>query len=103
VEHDGYLTSDSSLNGIYSGCVQRYYRTGREHAYYFKVKPYSSAGGWRIQHDHVGDHATRPISSVGTVIDNSAVVVSWNGTFELVDLEWDLDVRLVGGSLADRL
>jgi hypothetical protein len=40
---------------------------------------------------------------VGTVIDNSAVVVSWNGTFELVDLEWDLDGTFASlvGSLAD--
>jgi hypothetical protein len=39
---------------------------------------------------------------VGTVIDNSAVVVSWNGTFELVDLEWDLDGTFASlvGSLA---
>jgi hypothetical protein len=65
VEHDGVFdVSDSSLNGIAMDASSVTGLDGST-AYYFKVKPYSSAGIWRIQHDHVGDHAIHALHFVG--------------------------------------
>lgn len=99
--------SDNSVNNI-DIADQSKRITGLNSAakYYFKVRPYSSNnGGIYGEYSEFTSEFTlyTPfISSVtGIVIDNSSVIVAWDGSFAMVDLLWDLSgtfTSLVGSS-----
>lgn len=99
--------SDNSVNNIdIADQSKRITGLNSTTKYYFKVRPYSSNdGGIYGEYSEFTSEFTlyAPfISSVtGNVIDNSSVVVAWDGSFATVDILWDLSgtfTSLVGSS-----